>query len=126
MEDGTYTCTVILLCGLPASGKSTLSRQIIEISSSSSSSNNHHPKLKNTNIIHLEYDALEDELLEEKRIMKHIITSDEGEDTQNNDDHNHKIIQTARIEAWNETRSVALKEVEIAIEEWRNKNNRSI
>ena len=80
----TKTTTVILFGGLPASGKSTLARNIQEY---------YYMLNNNTNkkVIHLEYDALEDEIVSKQQ------QQDEGED---------------RILAWNQARYVAVQNLE--------------
>lgn len=72
-SDSTTTTTVILLGGLPASGKSTLARRLVETLGSGA--------------IHLEYDQLEDSLVENR-------------------------IKEERREAWHEARKVAVSELE--------------
>jgi tRNA uridine 5-carbamoylmethylation protein Kti12 len=81
----TSEATVILFCGLPASGKSTLAQQV--------ETRFHEPG--KCSAIHLEYDALEDELASDQQAPE------------------------ARIEAWKQARSLALQELDNKIHEWR-------
>lgn len=71
------TPTVILFGGLPASGKSTLARRLVE--------------WFGQGVIHLEYDELEDDIIQQK-------------------------IEEERREAWNQARKVALNKLEMYLQ----------
>jgi tRNA uridine 5-carbamoylmethylation protein Kti12 len=80
----TSSATVILICGLPASGKSTLARKLKDHFQESQSTRR---------VVHyLEYDAFED-----------LIVSQQQEEEEEEEE---------RREAWNQARQVVLKELE--------------
>ena len=97
-ENDNSSTTVILLCGLPASGKSSLARNLLD-------------KLKNRNVIVIEYDSIERELS--------TTTSSAGRIFQGKNlpvDSNDVDIGEYQRLAWNEARQTALKQLEQSLE----------
>jgi tRNA uridine 5-carbamoylmethylation protein Kti12 len=85
----TSSATVILICGLPASGKSTLARKLKDHFQESQSSNTSRRAV----VHYLEYDAFEDLIVSQQQ-------QQEEEE------------ERGRREAWNQARQVVLKELE--------------
>mmetsp|Transcript_20177 Transcript_20177/g.50211 ORF Transcript_20177/g.50211 Transcript_20177/m.50211 type:complete len:320 (+) Transcript_20177:102-1061(+) len=95
--------SVVLLAGLPASGKSTLARKLKKRFNPDDDSNNNQENI--ARLIHIEYDDLEDGLLSSP--------DSEEDDIHGNDDDE---IETRRRDAWNQARQRAVEKMEEEIQ----------
>ncbi|OEU16190.1 hypothetical protein FRACYDRAFT_238778 [Fragilariopsis cylindrus CCMP1102] len=93
--------TVILLAGLPASGKSSLAQKLrkqFDYHNNTCTTDDCHRR----RLIHIEYDVLEEDLLL-------LSSTEEYEETSNNDDTCWK---NRRRDAWNQARQIAIEQME--------------
>ena len=84
--EGTIVATVILLCGLPGSGKSYLARQLRDLINGDGQNRD----VSNRRLVHIEYDALEDSLMSDGKTEQDEVDDD------------------YRRDAWNKARKVAI------------------
>mmetsp|Transcript_13254 Transcript_13254/g.23847 ORF Transcript_13254/g.23847 Transcript_13254/m.23847 type:complete len:328 (-) Transcript_13254:26-1009(-) len=98
-ERPSTTTTVILLAGLPASGKSTLAQKLKE-----HFNQNPFGTAKTHRLIHIEYDGIEDALMTKRRIKN------DQSDIATHPDNDTEDIR--RREAWNHARQVAMNKLQ--------------
>jgi tRNA uridine 5-carbamoylmethylation protein Kti12 len=110
------TITVILLVGLPGSGKSTLAQRLLREASDADKQNDitasndamgASSRLPPKTIVYIEYDAIEESILQEKRNQI---------DQKHDDDNVDQNPEEQQREAWNQARVVAMERLRDELE----------